>query len=80
MACWHDLIILATIQFIVNGFLHTGISEALDGLTDNDSPVPNSDEAESVSDDEEEDDNDEEEDDDDDDDDDSDPVINYVVL
>ena len=36
-------------QFIVNGFLHAGISEALDEMTDNDTPVPYSDETETVS-------------------------------
>ena len=60
-------------QFIANGFLHTGITEALDGKTDNDTPVPNSDETESESDDEEEDDAD-------DDNDESNPIIDYIVL
>ena len=54
-------------------FLHTFISEALDGKTDNDTLVPNYDEAES--------DNEEEDDDDDDgDDDESNPIIDYIVL
>ena len=61
-------------QFIVNGFLHAGISEALDGNTDNDTPVFNSDETKSESDDEEEDNAD------DDDDDESNPIIDYIVL
>ena len=73
MLTWPDYI-SNNPQFIVNGFLHTGISEA---LTDNDTPVPNSDDTESESDDDEEEDDD---DDDDDDDDESNPVINYIVL
>ena len=66
-------------QFIVNGFLHAGISEALDGKTDNDTPVPNLDDTETESDDEEEDDADDDDNDDDDDDDESNPIIDYIV-
>ena len=62
------------LQFIVNGFLHAGISEALDGKTDNDTPVPNSDKTETESDGEEKDNAD------DDDDDESNPIIDYIVL
>lgn len=59
-------------QFIVNGFLHAGISEALDRKTDNDTPVHYSDETETESDDEE--------DNNADDDDESNPIIDYIVL
>ena len=57
-------------DFIVNGFLHAGISQALDGKTISDLPVANC-VVESTSEESDDDDNDDEEDN---------AIVDYIVL